>query len=79
MNSLIGLFTTILNVLAMQGGNLSVTAKVTVAVTSVCGGVMLVMSVVYNYLLDKLITDEDRKVAQHGWPAGHIAASTAPA
>ena len=42
------------------------TAKVTVVVTTVCGGTMLAMYILYGYLLDRLITDEDTRLAQHG-------------
>jgi hypothetical protein len=67
-HSLIGLLTTLVNVATAQNGNLSLTAKVTVAVTTVIGGSMLGLSVLYGQLLDNLITDQDREVAQHGHP-----------
>jgi hypothetical protein len=67
-HSLIGLLTTLVNVTTAQNGNLSLTAKVTVAVTAAVGGSMLGLSVLYGQLLDNLITDRDREVAQHGHP-----------
>ncbi|KAF3031688.1 hypothetical protein E8E12_000490 [Didymella heteroderae] len=67
-HSLIGLLTTVVNVLAAQGGNMSLTARVTVAVTTACGGIMLVLIVVYNQLLNRLITAQDREVARSGRP-----------
>ncbi|KAG9197131.1 hypothetical protein G6514_002244 [Epicoccum nigrum] len=67
-HSLIGLLTTLVNVATAQNGNLSLTAKVTVAVTTAVGGRMLGLSVLYGQLLDTLITDRDREVAQHGHP-----------
>ena len=67
-DSLIGLLTTLVNVATAQNGNLSLTAKVTVAVTTAVGGSMLGLSVLYGQLLDNLITDRDREVAQHGHP-----------
>ena len=42
-------------------------AKVTVAVITVCGGTMLAMHVLYNHLLNRLMTDEDRRVGRYGW------------
>lgn len=67
-HSLIGLLTTLVNVAAAQNGNLSLTAKVTVAVTTAVSGSMLGLSVLYGQLLDNLITERDREVAQHGHP-----------
>jgi hypothetical protein len=63
-HSLIGLFTTLVNVFSAQKGYLSVTAKVTIAVTTVCCGSMLALNVVYGQLLNAIITDYDREVAE---------------
>jgi hypothetical protein len=54
-HSLIGLLTTVVNVATAQNGNLSLTAKVTVAVTAAVGGSMLGLSVLYGQLLDNLV------------------------
>jgi hypothetical protein len=67
-HSLIGLFTTLVNVFSAQKGYLSVTAKVTIAVTTVCGGSMLALNVVYGQLLNAIITDHDREVAGDSQP-----------
>lgn len=65
---LIGLFTTLANVFSAQGGHLSVTARVTISVTAVCGGCMLILVGVYSQLVNKLITETDKKVIRDGKP-----------
>ncbi|KAF3031372.1 hypothetical protein E8E12_000346 [Didymella heteroderae] len=67
-HSLIGLFTTLANIFSAQGGHMSVTAKVTISVTTVCGGCMLILVGVYSQLVNSLITETDRKVSRDGKP-----------
>jgi hypothetical protein len=62
------LLTTLINVLAAQDGHLSVTAKVTIVMTTVFCGSMFTLIVVYNLLLNKIITEHDRQVARNGQP-----------
>jgi hypothetical protein len=57
---LLGVSTTVINVLATQGGHLSVIAKVNIVATTVFCGSMLALIVVYNLLLNKIITKRDR-------------------
>jgi hypothetical protein len=47
----------------MQGGHFSTTAKVTMVVTAVFNGCMLVLYSVHRYLLEQLMTEEDKDVA----------------
>lgn len=59
-----GLFTTVVSVLSAQEGHLSVTAKVIIVVTTVCGASMLALSAAYSQLSNNMITDRDREVAE---------------
>jgi hypothetical protein len=53
-HSHIGLLTTLINVGTLQGGHFSSTATVTVVVTAVLSGCMLVLCVVYGHVLARL-------------------------
>jgi hypothetical protein len=65
-HSLLGLFTTMTNVFSAQGGHLSVTAKVTISVTTICGGCMLLLVGVYSHLANGMITETDVIVSRKG-------------
>ncbi|KAF3037145.1 hypothetical protein E8E11_003442 [Didymella keratinophila] len=67
-HSLIGLFTTLANIFSAQAGHMSVTAKVTVSVTTAFGGCMLILVGVYSQLVNSLITETDKKVGRDGKP-----------
>jgi hypothetical protein len=63
------MITTLLNVFFAQGGHFSPSAKVTVAVTAALSGCMLALYGVHSYLIEKMLTPQDREVAQHGLPS----------
>jgi hypothetical protein len=67
-HSLIGLLTTIANIFSAQGGHLSVTAKVTICVTTICGGCMLILVGIYSHLANRIITETDVIVSKKGRP-----------
>ena len=49
LNSAAGLISTVINIYSAQGGNLSVTAKMTLCVTGGFTGVFLILFVLYNF------------------------------
>jgi len=56
------------NIVAVQSRHVSPSAMVTVAVTGLISLVMIVLASLYSYLLNQLVTEEDREVARHGNP-----------
>lgn len=67
-HSLIGLLTTIVSVLTTQDRHFSVTAKITIAIITVWGGSMLTLALVYNRMLNKIMTPHDEEVVENGDP-----------
>ncbi|KAF2818043.1 hypothetical protein CC86DRAFT_436514 [Ophiobolus disseminans] len=67
-HSLIGLFTTLANVFSAQGGHLSVTARITISVTTACGGCMLILVGLYSHLANNMVTETDKVVSKKGRP-----------
>jgi hypothetical protein len=53
--------TTIVNIYTVHDGNLSVAAKVTIAVITACSVTIEAMHAIYYYLLERLKTDKDRQ------------------
>ena len=47
---------------------MSVTAEITVCVTTIFGACMLILVAFYTYLVNGLITEIDRKVSRDGEP-----------
>ena len=56
------------NIVAVQSRHASPSAMVTVSVTGLISLVMIVLASLYSYLLNQLVTEEDRGVARHGNP-----------
>jgi hypothetical protein len=54
-----GVVTTLVNVLKVQGGNFSSTAKMTIVVTTVLSGCMLALYAVYDRVLERIKVPED--------------------
>ena len=67
-HSLIGLLTTIVSVLTTQDRHFSVTAKITITIITIWGGAMLTLAIVYNRILDKMMTPHDKEVVENGEP-----------
>lgn len=55
LNSIAGLISTIVNVYSAQGGQFSVTARVTVVVTSACSVVAAALFLLYNTIMLKFV------------------------
>lgn len=62
LNSLLGLLSTLMNILITQKGYTSVTAKITISVISGICRSMLCWCIMYNYLLSELIWIHEREV-----------------
>lgn len=54
-----------MNILTTQGGHVSVTAKITIAITSGICGSMLCLCIVYNWLLSKIIALHDKEAKNY--------------
>ncbi|KAL2414641.1 hypothetical protein ABEF91_004826 [Exophiala dermatitidis] len=68
LNAILGLVNTLINVYTAKDGNWSVTATITVTITSACAGISLILFLVYNnWLLHQVKKDHD---AQMGNEAG---------
>lgn len=63
-HSLIALFSVVVSITTSQDGELSVTAKVSVAITAALSGITITLTVVYNKILDGIITPDDKQLAQ---------------
>jgi hypothetical protein len=64
-HSLIGLLTTLVNVIASQKGHFSTTAKISTAVISVCCGWMLGGTIWYSRQQDKIMTQCDKEIVRN--------------
>jgi hypothetical protein len=58
----------VVNIVAVQSRYALPSAIVTVSVTGLISLVMIVLASLYSYLLNQLVTEEDREVARHGNP-----------
>lgn len=67
-HSLIGLLTTVVSVLTTQDRHFSVTAKITITIITVWGGTMLTLAIVYDRILNKIMTPHDKEVVENGEP-----------
>jgi hypothetical protein len=62
LNALVGLVTTLINIATVHDGHFSPTAKITVVVTAVLNGCMLLLWGIYSLLIEKMKTVEDRNL-----------------
>jgi hypothetical protein len=67
-HSLIGLLTTVVSVLTTQDRHFSVTAKITLTIITVWGGSMLTLAVIYDRILEKIMTPHDKEIVANGEP-----------
>ncbi|KAK5188857.1 hypothetical protein LTR96_010861 [Exophiala xenobiotica] len=63
LNAILGLVNTLINVYTAKDGNWSVTATITVTITSACAGISLILFLVYNnWLLYEVKKDHDTQM-----------------
>ncbi|KIW36747.1 uncharacterized protein PV06_11043 [Exophiala oligosperma] len=63
LNAILGLVNTLINVYTAKDGNWSVTATITVTITSACAGISLILFLVYNnWLLYQVKKDHDAQM-----------------
>lgn len=72
LNSVAGLISTIVNVYSAQDGQYSVTAKVTIVVTSACSAVAAALFLLYNMVMLKLVKRRHEKEIKAAEREGRI-------
>jgi len=63
-HSLVGLFTTLVNVFLAQKGHFSLTAKISTITISIYGGCMFLLYTMYSRMLDKIMTPHDKEIVR---------------
>lgn len=64
LNSIVALLSTLVNVMGGHDNHWSITAKVTLIMSSICTGSMFMLFSVYTWLLERIKTPKDREVAR---------------
>ncbi|PNH26930.1 hypothetical protein BJF96_g9740 [Verticillium dahliae] len=63
-HSLIALFSVVISIATSNGGEFSITAKVSISIVSAMCGILISLTVIYTKLLNGIITAFDRQVAR---------------
>ncbi|XTI91372.1 hypothetical protein V2W45_1206639, partial [Cenococcum geophilum] len=65
LHSLISLLIIVISVLTTQDRYFLVTAKITITIITIWGGTMLTLAIIYNRILNKIITPYNKEVVKN--------------